>query len=202
MTFRRAILFALLIAGCKDKALRVPCAPGQASKVEVRDQGGALELAVKPGDRPGAFELCDPANHPVGTIVQSGSTLTLTDRANALVLRLERQSPDDATGAGPKGPKLRVHREHGETRVLDKEGVPFGSVGVREGGATLFSRASVPVGLVEPRDKDQVLKAMDGATRLYVVPSDDPVAAGLLGVEGLPLEERLALFLLFSQNAR
>ncbi len=202
MNTRHLLLAALALAGCKDKTLRSPCASSQAARLEIRDSSGALELALKDGARPGASDLCDASAQRVGGLVHEGQVLTLFDRKDGLVLRLRQGGPDDFSGEGPKGPRLRVHRDRQEVRVVSPDGIPFGSVVTSDTGVLIYNKASAPIASVEKRDEDLVVKTTDGAVTTYLVPSASPGAAGMLAVEGLPLPERLALYVLFSQNAR
>jgi hypothetical protein len=199
---KRLALVLLLAAACKEPSHKpAPCAPGLASEVEIRDPEGKLELAVKPSDMPDARDLCDPEAHRIGRAVFHGDLVTLADPSGATVLRLQKESDDDWTATGPKGQLFRVHKSPQETRVLKPDGVPFGSVAPRAGGATLYSPGSAPVGSVAPRDNDQVIAGADGATRHYVVPSKSSIAAGFLGIDGLGLTERVVLYLAASKTA-
>jgi hypothetical protein len=198
----KKLALVLLLAACKDANTRpAPCAPGLASEVEVRDHDGKLELAVKRSDMPDARDLCDPQAHRIGRAVFHGDLVTLTDAGGAPVLRLQKESADDWTATGQNGPLFRIHATPVETRVLKPDGVPLGSIAPRPGGATLYSPGSAPIGSVTARDQDQVIAAADGATRLYVVPSKSPIAAGFLGIEGLDLPVRVVLYLTVSKTA-
>jgi len=203
-TFSLTFTFAFTLAGCTHRGSNAaPCAPGLPSLLEVRDGAGALELALKQSTvTPGELDLCDPQAKRIGRLVSAGDALQLLDGDGQLVARLHRDGPDDLSAEGPKGPLLRVHSTAQETRVLKPDGVPFGSVAPTDGGATLYSPGSAPIGSIAPHDQDQVIAAADGASEHYVKPASSSLTAGLLGIEGLPLPVRVALYRFISIKAR
>jgi hypothetical protein len=138
-------------------------------------------------------DLCSAEHQVLGHVVESGGKHTLTDAAGATQLTITRDGPDDLHADGPQGQKLRVHGDKGETRVLRPDGVAFGSIGLREGSASLFDAASVPLATITPRDKGQLVAALDGAPIHYVTPCDKPTLAGLFAIDALTLHERAAL---------
>jgi hypothetical protein len=195
----RRLFLALLVAGCSHGAKQAtPCAPGLTAQLEVRDASGQVELALKNNvTQDGELDLCDAQAKRVGRFVRAGDAVQVLDADGQLVAKIHHDGPNDLSGEGPKGPLFRVHWDEHETRVLKPDGVPFGSVAARAGGATLLSPGSAPIGSVAPRDKDQVIAGPDGATRMYVVapkPVESSVNAGLLALEGLPLPVRLAVY--------
>jgi hypothetical protein len=204
-TTRLVTLFAgaLALSGCKGSAR--PCAPAVPPVLEVRDASGALELALKKSaataDKgPTSYDVCDPAHKRVGTILSEPATLTLLDGSGGLVLRFKIESPTDASAVGPAGPRLRLHREPNEARVLKPDGVPIGAISPKEGGgANVFDPASRPIALVDKRDKDLIVSDTTGTTKAFVVPSNVPVAAGVFALEGLTLQDKLAIYLVWSR---
>jgi hypothetical protein len=198
-----AFSFALAFAGCNHANTKpAPSAPGIPAQLEVRDHAGQLELAVKASNTAGELDLCDVQNKRSGRIITEGDTQIVLDAANQTVARLHRDGPDDWSATGPKGPLFRVHGDKTETRLLHPDGIAFGSAAPTEGGATLYDRASVPIGSVKSHDKGQVIAASDGATRRYVTPSSSSVNAGLLGIDGVPLSAEVAIFLSASKSSR
>ena len=115
------LAFALVAAGgCHRKTA---CAPGMASKLEVRNGSGALELAWK-GD-----DLCDGQLRAVGTLEVKNGAVTLRDPAGKLRLELTNDPQSGvARGRDAEGPHLRLYRDARELRVLRADGVPLGSV--------------------------------------------------------------------------
>ena len=189
----------LVLGGRKDKTKALtPCAPALPSRLEVRSGDGALELAVKPGAQPSAFDLCDAGAQRIGGLAVQPDGVTLSDGAGAPKLKLVRSPPLDVSGDGPRGQRLRVHLDGVEQRVLKPDGVPFGAVTPKPGGANVHNPASQPVARVEPRGDDQVIAAADGKTVRHVVPAASSTAAAAFAIEGLTIDEQLALYWLWA----
>jgi len=192
-----AALALALLPGCPPKT-PAACAPGIAAKLELRDGAGVLQRSLKETPGRKTLDVCDAAHRRTATLLEEGAIWTLLDAGGARLLRVERLPNGDLEAAGAKGPRLRVHAEPAETRVLQPDGVAFGAIGLRDGGAVVFDRASVPLAQVAGRtaEHDQVITGVDGATRAYVHPSASPLAAGAFALPGLSPEEQLVLYLL------
>ena len=188
-----AALLALALAagGCHRGPTR--CAPGTASKLEVRNGSGALELAWK-GD-----DLCSPEMRPLGTLTEKDGTVTLLDAKGALRLELTRESATVAHGRDSAGPSLRLYRDPHELRVLRADGVPIGSIAPQDlKDAVIYNPASAPLAKVSLRDRDAVVTDMGGTALTYVTPASDPNVAGVFGVPSLDRPEQLAIYICWS----
>jgi hypothetical protein len=172
------------------------CAPGTASKVEVRNGSGALVLAWK-GD-----DLCDGELKQVGTLETTGGAVTLKEPGGRLRLELttDATTAGVARGRDAQGPHLRLFRDSHELRVLRADGVPFGSV-VPETtrGAIIYNQASSPLAKVSLRDRDAVVTDMAGTALTYVTPASNPALAGVFGVPSLDPAEQLAIYIYWSR---
>jgi hypothetical protein len=182
-------LFVVALAGgCTDRGPR--CGSGPA-RMELRDGAGTLQLRITESAKHGELDLCDPSNHRIGLLVASGETLTLYDRHNAERLVV---TGDAESIKGPSGAEvIRVHRDGTMIRILSGDGVPFGTVNDRDGGAFVSDPASTPLARVASRDADLVLSGPDGTVKRYLVPGTTQAAAGILALEALPLEDRVFL---------
>jgi hypothetical protein len=188
-------VLALALGGC-PRAAPSPCAPSAPAVLEVRDGAGALQAALKRSETAGARVVCDAGAHKIGTVVDDAAGMTALDARGALVLRVRTDADGDLLGDGAQGPRLRVHRDGRELRVLRPDGVPYGSIAPHDAaGAVVFGPGGQPIATVGARGVDQVLAQPSGATTAYVTPSSRPVAAGAFALEGLSLAERLALYL-------
>jgi hypothetical protein len=202
-SFALTFAFTFAFAGCNHASNKpTPCAPGLPAQLEVRDGAGLLELAVKPSNTTGELDLCDGQSKRIGRLIHEGEIVTVLDAANQTVARLHPDGPLDWAADGPKGPLFRFHTDKTASQLIQPDGIMFGMVTPTDGGATLYNRASVPVGSVAPREKGQVVAAADGATRRYITPASSSVNAGLLAIPGLPLSAEVAIFLSASKSSR
>ncbi|HWE27258.1 MAG TPA: hypothetical protein VHB97_04610 [Polyangia bacterium] len=183
----------LAAVGCHRPAR---CAPGEKSKLEVRNGSGALMIAWKTtGDL-----LCDGNLVQVGTLKATKDTVTLRDAAGRLKLELTRESPEVARGRDQEGPHLRLYRDVRELRVLRADGVPLGSVAPQTTtGAIVYNPSSSPLARSSIRDRDAVITDLAGTAQTYVRPAKDATAAGVFGVPSLDPTEQLALYIYSSR---
>ena len=188
-----AALALAAAAGCHRG--KTACAPGTASKLEVRNGSGALEMAWK-GD-----DLCDGELRPVATLEVKGKTVTLKDPAGKLRLELS-QDPQSgvARGRDAEGPHMRLYRDARELRVLRADGVPLGSVvPATVKGAIIYNPAQSPLAKVSLRDRDAVVTDMAGSALTYVRPASDVGPAGVFGVPSLDTAEQVAIYIYWSR---
>lgn len=196
------ILAVVACAGCHHEAPKPrACAPGTRAKVELRDGSGTLLLAVKPAPVGKELDLCDGKAARIGQVTQAGDVLTVLDASGALVLRLSAgrlHTFPDADGQGPKGPRLRTHRDGANIRVLRPDGVAYGELALGPGGrVTITDQASKPVANLTLSDGRTVIAGTDGSTRFFVHP--ETPAAAVFALPELSLAERTGLFLLWSR---
>jgi hypothetical protein len=187
-----ALMSSLLggASGCRSAS----CGKGP-SEIELRDGTGALELTLRRGADDSQEQICDARGRRIGHLERS-ETFTLTDAAGAERLHFRRQSPEMVLVEGRAGLVYRLFQRPGEVRILTPEGVPLGilSASTKPDRATFHEGSGKPLGSVEPRDHDEVLRAADGSARRYVIHSRQPLASGVFGVPGLSTEEQVALY--------
>jgi hypothetical protein len=189
----------LLLCGCPER--KQACAPGTAALVTVRDGAGAVVRTLKQSADAKTLELCDAAHQLSATLQDEGKIVDLLDARGSRLLRIEILADGDLEAAGASGARLRVHRGANELRVLRPDGIAFGSMSdTSDAGATVYDKASVPIGTVITRDRDHVLRRNDGTTRGYVSPAISPSASAVFAVDGLSPDEQLALYRLLTKR--
>gem|GEM_PF-2628433 len=177
---------------------------------ELRDGQGALtETLVASPQLSGHWDRCDPSLIVIGSLVSDRGNYTVVDRSGRMSLRMQRSSAKDADFDNVAGPRLRVHADPGELRVLRPDGVPFGSITtLATTGSTTDPEISVRdassrvVGHVERQARGAVFLDAGSVSRRAAIPAataSDQAAVGLLGIPGLTDEERSALYLLWSR---
>ena len=182
---------AALAAGCHHPPR---CNAGTASKIEVRNGSGALQLAWK-GDA-----LCDGNLALVGTLEAKTDTVTLRDPAGRPRLELVRESATNAAGSDREGPHLRLYRDAHEARVLRADGVPLGSVVPQTtNGAFVYDPGTTPIGRAQLRDRDAVVTDLQGTALTYVTPASDFTGAGVFDIPHLDPAEQLAVYIYWSR---
>ncbi len=185
------LMLALVAGGCHRPA---QCQPGAASKLEVRNGSGALELAWK-GDA-----LCDASDRTVGLVDVKKDTVTLRDAGGKLRLELVREAQGGGRGRDLEGPQLRLYRDDHELRVMRADGVPLGSVVPQTTtGAIVYDKSSAPLAKVSMRDRDAVVTDLAGTALTYVHPAANATAAGVFAVPSLDTAEQLALYIYWSR---
>ena len=190
----------VVLAGCR----RTAPACSAPAVVELRDGQGALleSLVALVPTQPGRWDRCDPQNHPAGSLVRDGASSTITDRAGRVVFHQHRSGPGDVELDNASGPRLRLHADPGELRVLLPDGLPLGSITTEGSEVTIRDRAGQVVGRVETQARGAVVLDAGGSSHRAVSPAASPAdraSAGLLGIPGLSNEERAALYLLWSR---
>ncbi len=131
--------------------------------------------------------------------MRDGASSTVTNRAG-LVFHQHRSGPNDAE-LDHGAPRLRIHADPSELRVLLPDGLPLGSITTENNEIAIRDRASQPVGRVERQPRGVVILDAGGSGHHALSPAATPAdraAAGFFGIPGLSDEERSALYLLWS----
>jgi len=80
--------------------------------------------------------------------------------------------------------------------LLDRAAAPLGRLVLDNGRVLVYNAGGLPLGTVTAAQGALVLRASDAAVTGTVMGCDDLLAAGILLLEALPLEDRVALFAL------
>ena len=175
------------LAGCEKEPPDLP-----AGHVTWLDASGSPRLILRA--KPYGFQVLAGAT-PWARVVRDPGEVRLDGRGRVPVHA--QRTPEGARvkdAAGELRVDLRV-TPRGAT-LLDRAAAPLGRL-VADGSAVLvYNAGGLPLGTVTPASGALVLRSRDAAITGTVVGCEDPAAAAVLLLEELPLEDRVALFVM------
>jgi hypothetical protein len=190
---RLAVAIAVMVvgtglSGCEKEPPDLP-----AGHVTWLDRGGSTRLMMRA--KPYGYRVVADGASRWARIDREPGAVRLDGRGRALVLA--QRTPDGAQltdGAGQLRAAVRV--TPGGVSILDRAAAPLGRVVVAAGKVLIYNAGGLPLGTVEAGSGGLVQRSRDGAITGTVLGCNDPVAAAVLQIEDLPLEDRVALFAL------
>jgi hypothetical protein len=180
-----SVVVAFALAGCEKEPPDLP-----SGHVSWLDASGSPRLVLRA--KPYGFRVL-AGDATWARVVRDAGEVRLEGQGRIPVLA--QQTPEGARvkhAAGEVRAEVRVTKDG--AALLDRAAAPLGRLVLENGRVLVYNAGGLPLGTVTPANGALVLRGGDAAISGTVVGCNDPLAAGILMLEGLPLEDRVALF--------
>jgi hypothetical protein len=181
------VAVALGLAACEQEPPDLP-----AGHVSWIDASGSPRLILRA--KPYGFRALAGAT-PWARVVRDPGEVRLDGLGRAAVRA--QVTPEGARvkdAAGELRVELRVTPQG--AALLDRAAAPLGRLVLDNGRVLVYTAGGLPLGSVTPAGGALVLRSRDAAISGSVVGCEDATAGAILLLEQLPLEDRVALFVL------